>query len=159
MGGRCVGGLGSPPMSLVDVLTSDPDRKARVVADTLQLIEAEVADKKGLSGMAIRTGYGVIKNFRPDFLQRVVTDLLPRFAAAVEDVHAEAVSGGVPIKAHFVANQGRVADALLAITDGVAAKSKNRVVKGAYDRLRKIAKDHVIAAVPRLGAMVEKHAS
>ncbi len=43
--------------------------------------------------------------------------------------------------------------------DGKAARSKNAVVKGTYDRLRGMAKKHVESAIPRLGKLIEKHAS
>jgi hypothetical protein len=62
------------------------------------------------------------------------------------------------VEAHFVANSGRVADALLAITDGKAARSSSSMVKGTYDKLRGIAKKNVEAAVPRLAKLVEKFA-
>ena len=60
---------------------------------------------------------------------------------------------------HLEANPGRVADALLSITDKRAQNAKNQVVKGTYEKLRSGAKKHVEAAVPRLGQLFEKHAS
>ena len=63
-----------------------------------------------------------------------------------------------PVGSHFIANAGRMADALLAITDE-KAKRASGMVKSTYDRLRGTAKKNVEAAAPRLGRLVEKHAS
>ena len=144
--------------TLPEILTSDT-RKAAVVEDCLSIIDSEVADKSGLSGLAIKAGYGVIKGINPTFVKQVVVDLLPEFATALGPIFEEARTTNKPIAAHFSTNSGRVADALLAITDAKAARSKSGAVKGTYDKLRSSAKKNVESAVPRLGKMVEKHAS
>lgn len=141
---------------LPEVLTSD-DKRARVVQDCLSLIDAEVADKGGISGMTIKAGYKAVKGIKPGFLQKVVHDLLPEFAAAMDPIYQEALEQGQPVRSYFVQNQSRLADALLAITDGRAQRTKSGVVKSAYERLRGSAKKNVEQAVPRLGALIEKH--
>lgn len=143
--------------SLSDVLTS-AEKKSQVVEDCLEIIEREVEDKSGLSGMAIKAGYAAVRSIRPGFLKQVVTDLLPEFAKAVDPVWTEAKEKGVPVAAHFSGNSGRVADALLQITDDKAKRTKSGVVKATYERLRGTAKKNVEAAVPRLGKLIEKHA-
>jgi hypothetical protein len=143
--------------SLPDVL-NDPSKKPAVVADCLVLIDQEVADKGGISGMAIKAGYAAVKGIKPGFVQNVVTDLVPEFAQALDGLFVEAKEKGAAIEAHFTSNAGRVADALLAITDGKAQRSKSGVVKGTYDKLRGTAKKNVEAAVPRLSRLIQKHA-
>ena len=142
---------------LADVLNA-PGKKDQVVRDCLGIIDAEVADKGGLSGMAIKAGYAAVKGVKPGFVEKVVNDLLPEFADAVDPIYEEAVAEGRPVKQHFVDNSGRVADNLLAITDGKAERSKNNLVKKTYARLRGQAKNHVTAAIPRLGELIQKHA-
>lgn len=142
---------------LAEVLTSE-EKKSQVVQDCLQLIDAEVADKSGISGMAVKAGYAAVKGIKPGFLEKVVNDLLPEFADAVEPIYGEAHERGRPVGTYFADNSARVADALLAITDGRARRTKSGVIKATYDRLRGSAKKNVEAAVPRLGALVEKHA-
>ena len=143
--------------SLTDSLTSEATKPA-VVDDCLQLIDAEVADKSGFSGFAIKAGYGAVKGIRPGFIRQAVSDLLPEFAVALEPIYLEAKSKNQPVADYFKDHSERVADALLAITDAKAKKSKSNVVKGTYEKLRGSAKKNVEAAVPRLGKMVEKHA-
>jgi len=150
--------MASGPMpSLTDALTS-PEKKAEVIEDCLALIDAEVADKGGLSGLAIKAGYAAIKGIRPGFVKHVVTDLLPEFAAALDPIYQDGKTAGKSAPDFFAANASRVADALLAITDAKAQKAKSAVVKSTYEKLRGSAKKNVEAAVPRLAKMVEKHA-
>lgn len=144
--------------TLPEALTSD-SKKAAVVDDCCTLIDAEVGDKGGISGLAIKAGYSAIKGIKPGFVRQVVTDLLPDFAHALDPLYQEAKGSGRPIGDFFGANTSRAADALLAITDGKAQRSKSGVVKGTYDKLRGSAKKNVEAAVPRLGKLIERHAS
>jgi hypothetical protein len=143
--------------SLVEAL-NDASKKEAVVADCLKLIDAEVADRGGLSGLAIKAGYGVVKGIKPGFVKQVVSDLLPEFATALEPLYLEAKEKNRPTAAYFQDNSGRVADALLTITDAKAQKSKSGAVKGTYDKLRGSAKKNVEAAVPRLAKMIQDHA-
>lgn len=143
--------------SLTDALTDD-SKKEVVLRDCLDLIDAEVRDKRGLSGVALKAGYKVIKGFKPGFLQNVVRDLIPEFANALDPLYNEAIDEGAAVANHIEGNKSRAADALLAITDGKADRSTNKVVKGTYSKLRGTAKNHVEAAIPRLGKLIEKHA-
>jgi hypothetical protein len=144
--------------NLKDALTAD-SKKAAVVDDCIALIDAEVGDKGGLSGLAIKAGYKAVQGIKPGFVRGVVTDLLPEFAQALEPIYQEARTNGSPVKDYFVKNTSRVADALLAITDEKSKKSKSGMVRSTYEKLRGSAKKNVEAAVPRLGAMIEKHAA
>src|SRR5579871_4576817 len=144
--------------NLIDALTNE-SHKAAVVDDCLALIDAEVGDKGGLSGLAIKAGYKTVQGIKPGFVRQVVTDLLPEFARALDPLYQEAKSAGQGVREHFNANATRVADALLSITDEKAKRAKSGMVKGTYEKLRGSAKKNVEAAVPRLAAMIEKHAS
>lgn len=146
-------------MSKLSEVLTDPGRRSRVVEDCLGIIDAEVADKSGLSGMALKAGYAAVKGVKPGFVSRVVDDLLPEFANAVDPIYREAIDSSLPIGAHFTKNKSRAADALLAITDGKAERSKNRIVKKTYEKLRGQAKKQVEAAVPRLGDLIARHVS
>ncbi|NLY94254.1 MAG: hypothetical protein GXY23_09500 [Myxococcales bacterium] len=123
--------------------------------DCVALIESEVASKSGLSGMAIKAGFATLRGLRPGFLEHVVRGLLPEFAGAIDPIAAEATGD---VEQHLVANAGRVADALLAITDAKAERSQNRAAKSAYGRLRGSAKQHVEAVVPRLAELIVRYA-
>jgi len=147
--------IGAMP-SLTDALT-DPVKKKAIIEDCLQVLDAEVADKGGLSGLAIKAGYSAVKGVRPGFIRQAVTDLVPDFAAALDPIWKDAKDAGKATPEFFNSNTSRVADALLAITDAKAKRAKSGLVKSTYDKLRNSAKKNVELAVPRLGKMVEKH--
>lgn len=144
--------------NLTETLTSE-SKKSAVIDDCVALIDAEVADKGGLTGLAIKAGYKTVQGIKPGFVKQVVTDLLPEFAQALDPLCAEARAQGKNLRLYLDANATRVADALLGITDEKARRSKSGMVKGTYEKLRGSAKKNVEAAVPRLAAMIEKHAS
>jgi hypothetical protein len=135
------------------------DNKAAVIDDCCALIDAEVGDKGGLTGLAIKAGYKTVQGIKPGFVRNVVSDLLPEFAQVLEPIYQEARANGRGVREHFTSNSARVADALLTITDEKAKRAKSGMVKGTYEKLRGSAKKNVEAAVPRLAAMIEKHAS
>ena len=144
--------------NLSELLTDDAN-KANVVEDCCSLIDAEVKDKGGISGLAIKAGYGMVKGVKPGFIKQAVSDMLPEFAKALDPTYQDAKAQNKPVADFFVQNTAKVADALLAITDARAARVKSGAVKATYDKLRSSAKKNVEAAVPRLGKMVEKYGS
>jgi hypothetical protein len=136
-------------MATLRELLGGPEKRNAVVDDSLRVLDAEVDDKSGLGGLAIKTAYKV---------GEVVDHLLDDFLNALDPLYQEALSQGVPPRKHLESNPSRVADALLGITDARAARAKNQLVKSTYEKLRGSAKKHVEASVPRLGGLFERHA-
>ncbi|MDB4943534.1 MAG: hypothetical protein JWP97_3068 [Labilithrix sp.] len=143
-------------MSLADAI-SDPAKKPQIVKDCCELIDSEVSDKSGISGLVIKAGYGTVKGIKPGFVEKAVTDMLPDFAKALDPIYADAKSQNKSPSEFFSSNASRVADALLAITDAKAERAKSGAAKAAYDKLRGSAKKNVEQAAPRLGKLLEKH--
>ncbi|HEY8944469.1 MAG TPA: hypothetical protein VIM73_09410 [Polyangiaceae bacterium] len=144
--------------SLTEQLGSGDKRQA-VINDALQVLEQEVGDKSGLTGIAIKGAYKLVQGIKPGFLRQVVDHLLDDFLVALDPVYQEAVAKKVPAGPHFVEQKSRVADALLAVTDRRAQRAESATLKGGYEKLRSIAKKQVEAAAPRLSAMLERHAA
>jgi hypothetical protein len=142
--------------TLPEVLTSEA-KKGVVVEDCCALIDAEVKDKGGISGLAIKAGYGAVKGVKPGFVKNVVSDLIPEFARVLDPIYQEAKAASQSVSDYFAGHSSQVAEALLAITDEKAKSSKNSLVRGTYDKLRGSAKKNVEAAVPRLGKLIETH--
>src|ERR1700724_2793869 len=128
--------------NLTEALTGET-KKSAVIEDCLSLIDAEVSDKGGLTGLAIKAGYRTVQGIKPGFVRHVVTDLLPEFSAALDPIYQEAKTQGHGVRDHLSANASRVAEALLSITDEKAKRSKSGMVKGTYDKLRASAKKNV----------------
>ena len=139
--------------TLGDLLNS---YRGGVVEDCLRIIDAEVGDKSGFSGLAIKAGFAAIKGVKPGFIKEAVIELLSEFATALDPLYQAAQTGNLPVGDYFLQNRPRVAQALLAITDAKALLS-SAVVRGAYDRLRGTAERNVEAAVPRMAQLLAKY--
>jgi hypothetical protein len=144
--------------TLLETLTI-PAKRPAVVADCERLVDDEVAAKGGLSGIAIKAAYKLVKGFKPGFVHSVVDGMLDDFCKNLQPLVDEARAQNRPIGAYFDQQRSRVADALLATTDARAQRSKLAAIKSAYEKLRGSAKKQVEEAVPRLGALLERHAA
>ncbi len=134
------------------------DVRPKVVHDAAQVVDGEVSDKGGLSGLAIKAAYGVVKALKPGVIPEVLDSLMDDFVARLEPFYADWLKVTTPPFGDFIAMRAEpVADALLAITDDRAARSKNPTMKKAYEKLRPTGKKHVEAAMPRLGRMVQPY--
>ena len=145
-------------MNLNDVL-NDEASKASIIEDVVRLIDGEVANQKGLSGVAVKAGYKLVQGVKPGFVRNVVQALLPEFAAVLEPIREQALAEGQTVSGYFAAHSQEIAEALLVVTDGRAQKSDHGSVKGAYSKLRGSARKNVESAVPGLGAIIEKYAA
>jgi hypothetical protein len=136
-----------------------PGNRPNVVADCVRLIEEEVDSKGGLTGLAVKAAFAVVKAVKPGFVQEAVDHMLDDFVKRLEPFWADAQARNEPVGALMNARAGQVADALLAISDERAARAKNQGLRKAYDKLRPTGKKHVEAAVPRIGRLIAKYAS
>ena len=134
------------------------DKRRQVIEDAMRVLDQEVDDKGGLTGIAIKAAYRVVKGIRPTFIREVVDGLLDEFLDAVEPLYQEAVANKRPAGSGVREQPARVADGLLAVTDRKSQKAKSQVVKSAYEKLRPSAKKQVEAACPRLAGLLERHA-
>lgn len=143
---------------LEEALTA-PGKRQQVVQDCVRLIDEEVDARSGISGLALKGAYKVVKAVRHGFVGEAVDRFLPPFAARLDPMLAErdTTAPGQSLERYFSAHAGRVADALLAITDERAARAGPGPVRGAYERLRPSARRHVEESAPRIGALIDRH--
>ena len=145
-------------MPLKDHLLS-AERRPRVVIDCVRLIDEEVDRKGGLSGFALKAAFKTVKAVKPGFIGEVTDGLLPDWIDKLEAHFARwEAAGKSPSFGTFCAQDAAaVAERLLEVTDARARKGGHRTVLALYEKLRSGAKDHVIAAVPGLGRVVDRH--
>ncbi len=143
--------------SLVDTV-KDPAKRKLVVDAGVRMIEAEVADKGGLSGLAIKGAFKLVSGIKPGFVGGTLNHLLDDFSAKVDPFWADCQQKGEDPRGYFVRRGPEIANALLSITDD-RAKNARGPVKNTYDKLRPEAVKHVTAAMPRLADMVKTYAS
>ena len=143
-------------MNLNDVL-NDQAKRASITEDVCHLVDEQVGNQRGISGVAVKAGYKLVQGVKPGFVRNVVEALLPEFAAALEPFREQAVTQGQSVASYFGAHSQEVAEALLTVTDGRAQASKHGSVKGAYGKLRGSARKNVERAVPGLGKIIETY--
>jgi len=136
-----------------------PDTEPSVVADSLTLIEQEVAGKSGISGAAVKLAYKTAKTFAKGYLQSTVESLLPDLVTELEPYWADfAASGASGFGDYLVKRGDEVSEALLSVSDARAKMSDRAVIIKAYGTVRGGAGKHIVAALPAVGALVEKYA-
>jgi hypothetical protein len=136
-----------------------PDKRAKVIEDACQVLDQEVGDKGGITGMAIKGAYKLLQGIKPGFIKEVVNALLDDFLDALDPIYQEAAAKKRPAGAYLRENSSRTADALLQVTDRKAQEAQRAMVKSAYEKLRGMAKKQVETACPRLGGLLERHAA
>ena len=145
-------------MTLPELLLSD-ERRADIVRDCVQLVDSEVARRRGVSGFALRNGYKMVKKLQGGrMIPTAVNDLLPDFATAMEPFHAEyRATGGGSFAQFMRGKEGGLSDALLRITDEKAHHAENRVLKGVYEKLRPTAKKNLDESMPEVTKLIDRH--
>ncbi|QYO64326.1 DUF6918 family protein [Leptolyngbya sp. 7M] len=142
-------------MSLSDKI-SDQATQESLVADCAKLIDEQVAAKSGISGLALKAAYGVVKGIEPGYVPAAIQRLLPEVVAVLDPMWEEGEQSGDPVT-YLTQNRAQTADALLSITDAKIEKSKNGVVRASYNKLRKSVRSDVEEAVPGLAQILGAH--
>jgi len=145
-------------MGALATLLADEKRRRALRDAAVALLESEVSAKTGVSGMAVRGVWGLVKATRPGLAADVLDGLLPRFAEALDPLLEQRPAGssaGAWLRRH----EQQVAQALLAVTDERARLTPHTGLASAYGKLRPQAERQVAAAVPRLVPIIESHLS
>lgn len=132
------------------------NQRSAVVADLADVVEAEVADQKGLSGAAVKTAFGAAQKVKPTLVTSATSKLLPEFLTALQPFW-DSKPAGTPFGDHLAANDVAASEALLSVTDDQVDDAPQALQK-AYNMLRGKARGYVANALPRVGAAIEKHA-
>jgi hypothetical protein len=143
--------------SLQEILVA-PSRRPAVVADLQTLVAQEVAAKNGVSGAVVKTGYAAITKLRPGIVPDTVDRMLEQFAGALDPFYAEYRGQAGSDFGSYLSARPEAADALLGVTDARAERSASDAIKKVYGKLRPSGRKNVEEALPRLGALVERHA-
>lgn len=145
-------------MTTLAEIAADPTRRSALIQDIAQLIDAQVAGVKGISGMAIRTGYKVVASLKGGrMIPSAIQFLLNDFCAALDPFVAKASVGSSPdLVAAWRGQEREVSQALLAITDA-KAKNASPLLQGPYKKLRGFGEAQVAAAVPDIARVLQRY--
>ena len=143
---------------LADTLLA-PEVRPNLVRECATLVDEEVGAKSGLSGLAIKAAYKVVKGFKPGIIQESVDGMIDDMIKNLEPFweQYEASGKSQPFADYASASRGTVADALLKVSDDRAAKTRHSALKGAYEKLRPTGKKNVEEAVPRVARLVARY--
>jgi hypothetical protein len=142
-------------MALIEIL-KDKSAKASIIEDCTGLIDQQVAAKGGMSGLALKTAYKVVKGVGPTYIPGAVGRLLPEMFRALDPMWTAGLQAGDPV-AYLTQNCSTTADTILSVTD-TRIQNSSGVVKSSYNKLRKSVKSDVEAAVPELAKIIGNHA-
>lgn len=141
------------------MLAKNPDMRPHVVTDCVTLIDQQIKSKKGLTGMAVKTAYGLVKALKPSMIEKSVGSLLNAFTEQLQVYYHRYQEEGFngSLEQYLSARASDVAESLLQITDRRASLSSNKTAVKAYNKLRPKGKEHVEIAVPEIGRLLDKH--
>lgn len=140
-------------------LTSDPEKRKVVIADCAKLVDSEVKSKSGLTGMAVKAAFAVVKALKPNIVEELVDSLLDEFVDVIQPYYQKYQEEGSPgtLEQYLTARSSAVANSLLSITDKRSERAKTKVLISAYQKLRPKAQIHVEQAMPGIGRLLDKH--
>jgi len=144
--------------ALSESLLEEAKRPA-FLADAVQVLDAEVSNKGGASGLAVKGGYAAVKKIGPSIIPDALESLAPKLLEQLQPYWQEyQASDSGDFGDILVADSDAVAEALLSVTDARAAASTRPAIQKVYNSLRGSAKKNVIEALPRVGDLVQRHA-
>jgi len=135
--------------------------REELVDDVVQLIDEEVQEKGGLTGMALKGGYNAVKRLKDGRMIHDAADgLLDDFSAALSPLYDDYLGDESyeTFESYLGDHQQEGADALLSITDERAEETDQNFLAETYQKLRGQAEGHVTDALPRVGRLIDKHA-
>jgi len=146
-------------MATLEEILLTPENKPHVIDDCLTLIDQEVKGKSGVSGTAVKLAYKTANAFASGYLRGMVELLAPDMIIELEPFWADFTASGAGDFGDYLVKHGdEVSEALLSVTDRRAQTSTRPTILKAYKTVRGGASKHVTAALPALGALVQKYA-
>jgi hypothetical protein len=135
-----------------------PNVQPQVVTDCQSLVDQELASK-GIAATPIKVAYKAVTAFAPGYYQEIIQFMIPQMADKLQPFWADFnASGGAEFGDYLGKRPDEVSEALLTITDQMAADSERPTIVKAYKAVRGGAGKNITAALPNLGAMIQKYA-
>ena len=145
-------------MATLQELLLTPENAPHLIADTQALEDNELASK-GITAAPLKAAYKAVTAFAPGYYQEAITAILPGVVYQLEPYWADfKTSGGADFGDYLAKRGDEVTEALLAVTDDMAANSGRAAVVKAYQLVRGGASKNIEAALPALGSLVQKYA-
>lgn len=145
-------------MATLQELLLTPENAPHLIADTQELVSNEISGK-GITAAPLKAAYKVVTAFAPGYYQEAISAMLPGMVHQLEPYWADfRRSGGADFGDYLSKRGEEVSESLLAVTDDMADNSGRAAVVKAYQMVRGSASKNIEAALPALGALVQKYA-
>lgn len=142
-------------LSAIVLSVTDPEA---LVNDLARTVETHIAGKSGISGTAMKLGFGALRSAKPDIAARAARSLLPHIAKALDPIYDAFKSSGSGDFGNYLGQHSVKAAALVIDTvDTRIAQSENTTAKAVYKRFRGSAGDELQKLLPSLGRVLTKH--
>jgi len=130
-----------------------------LIADAHQVLNTEVASKKGLGGLALKGAYKSVSAISPGFIEGVLGVLLDEWIRAYDDEYAQWQNAGssVSFGTWLVDRQDAVSERMLEVTDRRARGTSHQSAAKLYWKLRPGAKAHVMTSLPAVAGVIDQH--
>jgi len=153
----------SRKMQLAELLL-DSETKSMVLDDCVAQINAEVASKRGLSGLVIKAGYNWVKRLDNGIMvEKSMGLMIDDLVKELSVFHRKYLDNGGysfdnrALADYFKAYEEDISSALLNVPDRKAQVGANKILKGIYKLLRPIARAEVKAALPGIASLISKY--
>jgi hypothetical protein len=144
--------------TLRDILLA-PQTHPKVIDDGIALVDEQISEKSGISGTAVKLAYKAVVTFSPGHVRYMVEQLMPGMLEKVEPYWDQfQASGGGSFGDYLAKNGEQLSESLLEVTDARAEGSGRPIIVKAYKSVRGSAAKNVQAALPELGALVQRYA-
>jgi hypothetical protein len=145
-------------LATLQELLLTPENAPQLIADTKALVDNELSSK-GITAAPLKGAYKAVKAFAPGYYDEAITAILPGVVYQLEPYWADfKTSGGADFGDFLSKRPAEVSESLLAVTDDMASSSGRAAVVKAYQLVRGGAGKNIEAALPALGALVQKYA-
>ena len=145
-------------MATLQELLLTPENAPQLIADTKALVDSELSSK-GITAAPLKGAYKAVKAFAPGYYDEAITAILPGVVYQLEPYWADFKTSGSSDFGDFLSKRpAEVSESLLAVTDDMASSSGRVAVVKAYQLVRGGAGKNIEAALPALGALVQKYA-
>ena len=146
-----------PSSSLPDILLS-VKHPERLVDELARTLEAHIAGRSGLKGLAMKAGFGALRSAKPDIADRAVRGLMPDIAKALDPLYAEFMQGqGEDFGNYLTQHAARAAELMVAAVDTRLAGNPNAPVKAVYKQFRGSVGDELQKLLPPVGRVLSTH--
>jgi hypothetical protein len=147
-------------MKTLKGIVSEPGVYQAVLKDSHKVLDDEVSKKSGISGLAVKGAYKLLKSVQSGkALDRVIEALMPEFMDKLEPYFEKYQKVGAKgtFESFLAPNFQEIADQLLSVTDKKVEESDSSMVRNTYGKLRPKAKKEVVSSLPGLARMIDKY--